>query len=83
MVCACGIPFFGCARPVNPIVELARGVLRCLSCVTLGYELIEAGDLAVGDLAEDPCEPGLRIDVVQFGGFNQGIGDGHGFAATF
>ena len=26
-------------------------------------------------------EPGLRIDAVQFGGFDQGVGDGCGFFA--
>lgn len=36
----------------------------------------------VGDLGEDPCEPGLGIDAVQFGGFDQGIGDSRGRAAT-
>ncbi len=33
----------------------------------------------VGDLSEDPSEPCLRIDVVEFGGFDKREGDGHGF----
>lgn len=37
-------------------------------------------DLVVSDLGEHPCEPGLRIDVVELGGLNQGEGDSYGFA---
>jgi hypothetical protein len=37
----------------------------------------------VGDPVEGVGKPCLRIDAVQFGGFNQGIDDGCGFAATF
>ena len=36
----------------------------------------------VGDLCEDPCKPGLGIDPVEFGGFNEGIGDGRGVSAA-
>ncbi len=36
----------------------------------------------VGDLGEDPSEPGLRIDVVELGGFDENEGDCHGFAAA-
>jgi len=36
----------------------------------------------VGDLGEDPCEPGLRVDAVELGGLNQGIGDCRGLADT-
>ena len=34
------------------------------------------------DAAKDVGEPGLRINPIEFGGFNQGEGDCHGFAAT-
>ncbi len=34
----------------------------------------------VCDLGQDPCEPGLRIGAVELGRFDQGEGDGHGFA---
>jgi hypothetical protein len=30
---------------------------------------------AYGDPAEDTGEPGLRIDTVQLGAFDQGVGD--------
>jgi hypothetical protein len=36
----------------------------------------------VGDTAEDIGELSLGIDTIEFGGFNQGEGDCHGFAAT-
>ena len=36
----------------------------------------------VSDLGEDPCEPGLWIDVDQLGRFDQSEGDCHGFAAA-
>lgn len=39
-------------------------------------------DLVVSDLAENPCEPGLRIDFVQFCCLEEGEGYGHGFAAA-
>ena len=63
--------------------DLSRRLLRCLSSVTPRQALVEACDLVVGDLREDPCQPGLGIDVIEFGGFDQGEGDGHGFAAPF
>ena len=37
----------------------------------------------VGDLGEDPCEPGLRIDVVELSGLDKCEGDRHSFATTF
>ena len=33
------------------------------------------------DAGEGVGEPGLRIDAVEFGGFDRGVGDGGGFAA--
>ena len=37
--------------------------------------------LQSGIAGQSVGQPALRINVVQFGGFNQGIGDGCGFAA--
>ena len=37
--------------------------------------------LVVSDAGKGISKPGLRIDAVQFGGFDQGVGDGCGFAA--
>ena len=37
----------------------------------------------VSDLGEDPSEPRLRMDVVEFCRFDQGLGDCHGFATAF
>jgi len=60
-----------------------RVLLRCLGSVTPREEFIEACDLVVGDLGENPCEPSLRIDVVELCSFDEGEGDGHGFATAF
>ena len=47
-----------------------------------GQQLVDAVDLVVGDAFEDLGEPGLRIDVVEPGGLDQGVGDGGGPAAA-
>ena len=39
--------------------------------------------LVVGDLAENPSKLGLRIDVVEFGGFDRHEGDHYSLAAAF
>ena len=41
-----------------------------------GHEVFKAGDLGVGDVGQDIGEPGLRIDTVELGGLDEGIGDG-------
>ncbi|GFE63118.1 hypothetical protein KIN_01920 [Litoreibacter roseus] len=38
--------------------------------MTLGEELVEACNLVVCDLAKDPCQPGLRVDVFELGGLD-------------
>ena len=53
-------------------------MLRSLNSVTPGRKLVQLGNLVVGDLAEDPSESGLRVDLVEFGSFDQGKGNGHG-----
>ena len=40
------------------------------------------GDLGVGDVGEDIGEPGLRIDIVELGGLDEGVGDRRGLAAA-
>ena len=57
--------------------------LRCLCGVTPWEEFVEAGDFVIGDFAENPSQPTLRIDVVELGGFDEGEGKRHGFAAAF
>ena len=57
-------------------------MLRGLSSITPGEWLVEVRDLVVGDLCEDTCEPSLRIDVVELCRFDEGEGDGYGFAAA-
>ena len=41
-----------------------------------GKQFIEAVDLVIRDAAKNVSEPSLRIDAVEFGGFDQTIGDG-------
>ncbi len=48
-----------------------------------GKQLIDAGDLVICDALENIGQPGLRINAVQLGGFNQRIGDGGGFGRAF
>ncbi len=40
-----------------------------------GKQLVDAVDLVVGNAAENVGEPGLRIDAVEFGGFDLGVSD--------
>ena len=47
-----------------------------------GQRFIDAVDLEVGGPFEDPGEPGLRVDIVEPGGLDQGVGDGGGLAAA-
>jgi len=37
----------------------------------------------LGDTAEHVGQPGLLIDTVELGGFDQSVGDGGRFAAAF
>jgi hypothetical protein len=50
--------------------------------VTPGQQLVDPGDLVVGDPAQHLGEPGLRIDPVQLGGLEQRVDDGGRLAAT-
>ena len=47
-----------------------------------GQQLFEAVDLVSGDALEDVGESGLRVDSVERGGLDQGVGDGGGVDAT-
>jgi hypothetical protein len=44
--------------------------------------LVDLVDLVVGDAAEGVGEPGLWVDAVELGGFDQGAGDGGRVAAA-
>jgi len=50
--------------------------------VAPGHEFVEACDLVIGDAAKYVGEPGLRIDAIEFGSLDQGIGDCSGVAAA-
>lgn len=43
--------------------------------------IIDLGDLIVWEAADGVREPGVGINGVELGGFDQGVGDGGGFAA--
>lgn len=45
-----------------------------------GQQLFDLGDLVIRDASECVGELGLGIDGVEFGGFDQGVGDGGGLA---
>jgi len=45
-------------------------------------QLVDFVDLVLGDAAEEVGEPGLGVNVVELGGFDQGVGDGGGLAAA-
>ncbi|WP_298936798.1 hypothetical protein [uncultured Ruegeria sp.] len=71
------------ARPLPRSVEPLQILLRCSGGVAPWEEFVEAYDLVVDDFGEDPGKSRLEIDAFEFGGLNQGEGDGHCFAATF
>ena len=54
-----------------------------MSSVTPWKEFVEACDFVVGDFGEDPSEPGLWIDFVELGGFDQGVGYRGCFTSAF
>ena len=56
--------------------------LRCRGGVTPGQQFVQPSDLVIGDAAEDISQPCLRIDAVELGGFDQGVGDCSGFTAA-
>ena len=63
-------------RPVSPIFGDWKQQLRCLGSVTPRHQLVQLGDLVICDTAEDIGEPGLGINAVKFGCFDQGDGNG-------
>ena len=70
-------------RPADLIWQLRRLQLCCGRSVTPGQELVDAGDLVVGDPAEHVGEPSLRIDAIQLGALDQSVGDRRRLAAAF
>ena len=57
-------------------------LLRCGGSVTPGKQLVDPGDLVVGDPAENVAQPSLRIDAIEFCRLDQGVGDRRRFAAA-
>jgi hypothetical protein len=41
-----------------------------------GQEFVDPINFVIGNAAQHVCQPSLRIDGVELGGFDQGIGDG-------
>lgn len=46
------------------------------SVITPRQQVVDPGDLVIGDAGEDICEPGLRINAVEFSGLDQRVGNG-------
>ena len=44
-------------------------------------QFVDSIDLVAGDAAKDISEPGLRIDTIEFGCFDQRVGYGGRFAS--
>jgi hypothetical protein len=91
-------PAWACARwrssrtagPCSPrasgwprLAQLPWRLLRCGRSVTPGQQLVDPGDLVVGDPAQHRGEPSLRVDTVQLGAFDQrpASSDAHGVQA--
>ena len=47
-----------------------------------GQQLVEPGGGVIGDAGEDVGEPGLRVDVVELGGDDQGVHEGGALTAA-
>ncbi len=47
-----------------------------LSLPHVGQELVELGDGRLGDVGQDACEAGLRIEAMAFGAGDEAIKDG-------
>jgi len=58
---------------------MSSGLFR----VTPRHELFEAVDFVVWNALQNPAQPSLRVDAIEFGGLDQGEGDGHCFTAAF
>ena len=69
-------------RLATPPWRFDRAPLRCGHGVTPGQQLVDPGDLMVGDAAEHIGEPGLRVDAIEFCRFDHGVGDGGRSAAS-
>ena len=46
------------------------------------HELVDPVDLVVWQAFENPCQPGLGIDIAHLGGLDEGVGDGGSLAAA-
>ena len=54
--------------------------LTSLWCGFPRQEIVDPVDLVVWDSGKCVGQPGLQIDAIQFGCFDQGVGDGGSFA---
>jgi hypothetical protein len=50
-----------------------RGQLRCDCSVAPGQQIVETGDLVVGDAGKDVGQPSLRVDAVEPGRLDERI----------
>ena len=62
--------------------EDVASALRCQGSVTPGGQFVDPGDLVVSDALQHPGQPFLRIDTVELGSLDQGVGYGGSTPAT-
>ena len=79
------IPFMAPSPRASGWPRLAQLPWRRLCCgrsVTQGEQLVDPSDLVAGNSVEDVGQPSLRVDAVQLGTLDQGVGDGRRPAAA-
>jgi hypothetical protein len=64
-------------------VRLRRGLLLALALPVPRQEFVDPLGGLILQSRQDVCEPGLRIDVVELGGFDEGVDGGGAAAAVF
>jgi hypothetical protein len=73
-------------RTVNSTFGVLRLVVSVrhlrLRTIIPGHQFVELCDFVVSDAFQNPCEPSLRINLVQFCGLDQSEGDSHGISAA-
>ena len=67
----------GCACSLEVSVRRLR-----LGAIIPRHQLVQLVDFVVSDAFQNPSEPRLWIDFIQFGCLDQGKGDGHGITAA-
>ena len=77
------VPEIGLGYGEAALADRQAGQLRYRRSVSPGQQFVDPINFVIGNAAEHVCQPGLRIDTVELGGFDQGIGDGCRLTAAF